>query len=122
MVGHTGNFEATLKAVEVVDECLGKCLEVIEKVGGSAIVTADHGNADQMIDYESGKAHTFHTTHPVPCIFVGKLFKSSKAVQGGALCDIAPTICSALGLDIPCLLYTSPSPRDATLSRMPSSA
>lgn len=68
MVGHTGNLEATIKAIEVIDECLGKVVKVIEENNGIMIVTADHGNAEEMIDYQTGEPHTAHTTNPVPLI------------------------------------------------------
>lgn len=101
MVGHTGNYEAAIKAVETVDECLGKVLAVLDQQGGAAIVTADHGNADQMVDYTTGAPHTFHTMYPVPLIITGSDFKNVKLRDGGALCDIAPTACDILGLKIP---------------------
>jgi 2,3-bisphosphoglycerate-independent phosphoglycerate mutase len=102
MVGHTGNFEAAVKAVETVDSCLGNLLNALEKKNGVAIVTADHGNADQMIDYETGEAHTYHTTHPVPFI----IFNLNRELpftlnEGGSLADISPTILDILGIEIP---------------------
>lgn len=100
MVGHTGSFDAAVKAVQTVDSCLGKVLDVIRKRGGVAVVTADHGNADQMIDYATGEPHTFHTLHPVPLIIVG-LEKQLRLRSGGALCDIAPTILALLGIPQP---------------------
>jgi len=107
MVGHTGVFEAAVKAVETVDGCLGRIIEVLLDQGGSAIVTADHGNADQMIDYETGEPHTFHTKHPVPCIFVGENLKNLKLRNDGALANIAPTICQLLGLEQPSEMASS---------------
>jgi len=101
MVGHTGNFEAAVKAVETVDNYLGDVLHLIEERGGCAIVTADHGNADQMIDYQTGEPHTFHTTYPVFLILVGKDFENASLRENGALCDIAPTICEILGIRTP---------------------
>ena len=100
MVGHTGSLEAAVKAVETVDQCLGVILKKIDSLGGIAFVTADHGNADQMIDYESGKVHTFHTLHPVPFVAVG-LTDTKDLRKDGALCDIAPTILKVLGLSQP---------------------
>ncbi len=99
MVGHTGVFEAAVKAVETVDTCVGRVLEAVRAAGGEAIVTADHGNADQMIDYETGGPHTYHTLHQVPCIYVGdqKIVK----LRDGRLADLAPTILDILGLDKP---------------------
>lgn len=101
MVGHTGNFDAAVRAVETVDGCLGRILDVLQSIGGSAIVTADHGNADQMVDYETGKPHTYHTTYPVPCILLAPGHPSFHLRDGGALCDVAPTICDLIGLPIP---------------------
>ena len=101
MVGHTGVLDAAIKAVETVDGGLGRVLDKIEELGGSAIVTADHGNADQMIDYETREPHTFHTMHPVPLILFGKSLSKLQLREGGSLCDIAPTICEILGLEKP---------------------
>lgn len=101
MVGHTGNFGAAVKAVEAVDYALGRILSQLELQGGSAIVTADHGNAEQMEDYVTGEPHTFHTTYPVPLFLFGERFKSVKLRLGGALCDVAPTLLTMLGLAIP---------------------
>ncbi len=99
MVGHTGVFEAAVKAVEAVDLCVGRIADAIKKAGGTLLVTADHGNADCMFDDE-GKAITAHTTNPVPLILVfGPEGASLK--DGGALCDIAPTMLSLMGLEIP---------------------
>lgn len=102
MVGHTGVFDAARQAVETVDLCLGKILSCLDRLGGSALVTADHGNADQMVDYITGAPHTFHTTHPVALILVGKGLSPDMYLRAdGALCDIAPTICDLLGIDQP---------------------
>ncbi|MFN8388937.1 MAG: 2,3-bisphosphoglycerate-independent phosphoglycerate mutase [Bdellovibrionota bacterium] len=101
MVGHTGNFDAAVKAVETVDTCLGRVLEAVEQAGGVAFITADHGNADQMIDYETGAPHTFHTKYPVPFLIFGKEFSTLTLHSGGALCDIAPTACKLLGIPVP---------------------
>ena len=99
MVGHTGVFEAAVKAVETVDECVGKVLEAVEAMDGAALVTADHGNADQMIDYETGGPHTFHTTYPVPCILVSR--GSGVSLRDGRLADVAPTLLDLLGVPKP---------------------
>lgn len=99
MVGHTGVFEAAVKAVEAVDTCLGRVLEAVRRLGGVAVVTADHGNADQMIDYETGGPHTYHTLHPVPCILVSD--EPGLAMAGGRLADLAPTVLELLGLEKP---------------------
>ncbi len=101
MVGHTGVFDAAVKAVETVDTCMGRILAVMAKVGGSGIITADHGNADQMVDYETGEPHTFHTKHPVPLVLFGPLSIGATLRADGALCDIAPTICELLNLAQP---------------------
>jgi 2,3-bisphosphoglycerate-independent phosphoglycerate mutase len=74
MVGHTGNLPAAIKAVEVLDECLGKVIHAIEAVGGTAMITADHGNCEQLIDPETGGPHTAHTNNPVP-IFLRRFLK-----------------------------------------------
>ena len=100
MVGHTGVFEAAVKAVETVDTCLGRTLAAIEEMGGRAFVTADHGNADQMTD-EDGKPFTAHTTNPVPFIAVGFPEGTKLRPAGGRLADIAPTMLQALGLPQP---------------------
>ncbi len=102
MVGHTGDFSAALKAVETVDSCLGILLKVIREHGGVAVITADHGNADQMVDYKTGEPHTYHTIHPVPFIIFN--YKSTNPIhlrQGGSLADIAPSILNLLELPIP---------------------
>ena len=99
MVGHTGVFDAAVKAVETVDECVGQVVEATLKMGGIAMITADHGNAEQMRDPATGQAHTAHTNLPVPLIYVGN--KAVKAVNGGKLSDIAPTMLSLMGMEIP---------------------
>ncbi|MBL7661531.1 2,3-bisphosphoglycerate-independent phosphoglycerate mutase [bacterium] len=101
MVGHTGNLAAAIKAVETVDSCLAKVLTALEQVSGNAIITADHGNADQMIDYETGEPHTFHTLYPVPVYLTGPVAKTFKLRAGGSLCDIAPTMLALLGIPQP---------------------
>ena len=98
MVGHTGVFEAAVKAVEAVDTCLGRLLAALEKAGGRAVLTADHGNADQMAD-ENGAPFTAHTTNPVPFVAIG--FGDVKLRSGGRLADIAPTMLQAMGLPQP---------------------
>ncbi len=98
MVGHTGNFEATVAAIEALDRCLGEVVAALEAVGGEALITADHGNAEQMCDEESGQAHTAHTLNPVPLIYVGQRVDR---IDGGSLCDLAPTLLTLLGLPVP---------------------
>jgi 2,3-bisphosphoglycerate-independent phosphoglycerate mutase len=100
MVGHTGIIAAATKAVEIVDGCLGRILEALANKGGKALVIADHGNAEQMVDYETGLPHTAHTTFPVPAILFG-YDKSTKLRAGGALCDVAPTLLQMLGVTQP---------------------
>lgn len=98
MVGHTGNFAATVRACEVIDQCIGKLVEVVLANGGRAIVTGDHGNAEQMIDYETGAIHTAHTSNPVPLILIDEALKGCRLSSGTAT-DVAPTILRLL--DIP---------------------
>lgn len=97
MVGHTGIFDAAVKAVEAVDECVGKVYEAVEKVDGTMIITADHGNADKMYEPD-GSPFTAHTTYPVPFIVCRY---PCKLREGGKLCDIAPTMLKILGLKQP---------------------
>lgn len=100
MVGHTGSLEAAIKAVETVDNCVGKIVKVIEKKKGNLIITADHGNAEQMIDYKTGEPHTAHTTNPVPIILVTPK-KEIKLKENGKLADLAPTMLELMGIDKP---------------------
>ena len=100
MVGHTGVFEAAVKAVETVDICLGKVLDKIKSLGGVAFITADHGNAEQMFD-ELGGPFTAHTTNKVPFVMVDDVNKNIKLRDGGRLCDFAPTILEVMGLEKP---------------------
>ncbi|WP_317848114.1 2,3-bisphosphoglycerate-independent phosphoglycerate mutase [Pseudomonas sp. HTZ2] len=99
MVGHTGVFEAAVKAVEALDGCVGRIVQALDKVGGEALITADHGNVEQMEDACTGQAHTAHTTEPVPFIYVGK--RNLKVREGGVLADVAPTMLKLLGLEKP---------------------
>ncbi len=99
MVGHTGVIPAAVKAVETVDECIGKVIEAVKEVDGTALITADHGNCEMMIDYQSGKVHTAHTTFPVPLILVKNNFKLK--LKEGKLADIAPTILDLMGTEKP---------------------
>jgi 2,3-bisphosphoglycerate-independent phosphoglycerate mutase len=99
MVGHTGDLEATIKAVEVIDECLGRVVDATRAKGGTVIITADHGNAEQMIDPVTGQIFTAHTTNPVPVILIGDGHPSLQ--EGGSLRDIAPTVLGILGLQRP---------------------
>lgn len=99
MVGHTGVFEAAKKAIEAVDECMGKVVDKILEKDGAVFITADHGNAEQMIDYSTGDPMTAHTSDPVPFLYVANNAKSLRT--GGRLSDIAPTMLEVMGLDIP---------------------
>jgi 2,3-bisphosphoglycerate-independent phosphoglycerate mutase len=106
MVGHTGSMPATITAVETVDACLARVLETAAKAGARLLVTADHGNCEQMIDPESGGPHTAHTTNPVPIVSidVGAAETPTSAAPlraGGALCDVGPTLLTMLGLETP---------------------
>lgn len=98
MVGHTGVFDAAVKAVEAVDECLGRVIDAIERHDGVALVTADHGNADQMIDYETGEPFTAHTTNVVPLILIGR---DDLKIKSGRLADLTPTMLDLMGLEKP---------------------
>ena len=97
MVGHTGVFDAAVKAVETVDECVGKVVEATLKMGGIAMITADHGNAEQMLQPDGVSPMTAHTTNPVPFILCG----AGTELRPGRLADIAPTILDVLGLEKP---------------------
>jgi 2,3-bisphosphoglycerate-independent phosphoglycerate mutase len=98
MVGHTGVFNAAKTAVEAVDTCIGKIVAAIEAQGGVALITADHGNAEQMLDYESGGPFTAHTTYVVPLIGVGL---GTAKLKEGRLADLAPTMLDIMRLDKP---------------------
>ena len=101
MVGHTGVMEAAVKAVHAVDECVKKVTDKILAMGGSAIVTADHGNADQMIAADGTTAVTQHTTNPVPVILVSEQYKNVSLREGGVLADLAPTLLDVMKLEQP---------------------
>ena len=100
MVGHTGVFEAAVKAVKTVEECMDKIVSAVLAKGGSALITADHGNADKMFE-ENGKPFTAHTTNVVPFILVSEQFKNVSLRDGGILADIAPTLLEVMGEEIP---------------------
>jgi len=100
MVGHTGVIPAAVAAVETVDACLGRVLDAIERVGGAAVVTADHGNCELMVDPATGGPHTAHTTNPVPCILVGTRHDGPLR-RGGSLRDLAPTLLGLLDIAAP---------------------
>ncbi len=101
MVGHTGIMEAAEEAVKAVDDCVWAVVRAILRNGGRAFVTADHGNADQMIDPVTGGPFTAHTTNPVPFIAVGREFMGRKLREGGRLSDIAPTMLESMGIPVP---------------------
>ena len=101
MVGHTGIIPATKKAVKTVDECVGRVAEAIVRQGGKLIITADHGNADMMIDPISGEPFTAHTTNPVPVIVVDPENPKKQLRSGGRLCDLCPTLLDLMGMDKP---------------------
>jgi 2,3-bisphosphoglycerate-independent phosphoglycerate mutase len=117
MVGHTGSMTAAIAAVEAVDRCLGVVFEAVRVRGGELLVTADHGNVEQMIDHDSGQSHTAHTTNPVPLVYYGR---EAEALGGGALRDIAPTMLYLLGKTLPAemtgqsLLQLNDRPPDKT--------
>ena len=98
MVGHTGNVEAVIKALESLDGCVEKIVEAIEEEHGILLITADHGNCEQMIDYKTGEPHTAHTTNPVPLVLVGK---DDVKLKEGRLADLAPTMLDLMGLEKP---------------------
>ncbi len=100
MVGHSGSIEATIKAVETVDQCLARVLKAAEQSGFRLLITADHGNAEMMIDPATGGPHTAHTTSPVPLVAIGDE-GLSRLASGGALCDVGPTILRMLGIEQP---------------------
>jgi len=99
MVGHTGVFDAAVKAVEAVDTCLGRVYEAVMAKKGHMIITADHGNVEQMQDYQSGQVHTQHTTELVPFIYVGP--SSATIAEGGVLADVAPTLLNLMQIPVP---------------------
>jgi len=96
MVGHTGVFDAAVKAVETVDECVGQVVSAVTEMGGIALITADHGNAEQMLD-PTGKPFTAHSTNVVPFCIVG----ADVHLRDGRLADIAPTMLDLMGLNQP---------------------
>jgi len=104
MVGHSGNLQATVKACEVVDECLGQLASQVEAVGGVLIITADHGNAEEMINRSTGEVDTEHNANPVPFIIIGREFSKAAQLTQGILADIAPTILWLLGIRPPTVM------------------
>ena len=100
MVGHTGNYEAALLAVECLDACLGKVIEALADVDGQCLITADHGNVEQMSDHMTGQPHTAHTSEFVPLVYIGPKTVSLQA-EGGVLSDVAPTLLALMDLAQP---------------------
>jgi 2,3-bisphosphoglycerate-independent phosphoglycerate mutase len=104
MVGHTGDFDAAVAAVETVDACLGDILAAIEQAGGTAIVTADHGNCEEMIDLETGAVLTAHTTNPVFCVVIvpdAHPLRQATLRASGKLANVAPTVLQLMGIQPP---------------------
>jgi len=104
MVGHTGKLDAAIQAIETVDDCVGQVVDKTLAKGGQLIVTADHGNAEQMFDPDTGAAHTAHTLYDVECIIVDERYAGDKKValrEGGKLADIVPTALKLMGIDKP---------------------
>ncbi|MCD6204623.1 MAG: 2,3-bisphosphoglycerate-independent phosphoglycerate mutase [Candidatus Marinimicrobia bacterium] len=101
MVGHTGDFDAARRAIEIVDENVGKVVRRLQELDAYILITADHGNSEQMIDYETGMVKTSHTINPVELIYIADDDRSRKLIQRGKLSDISPTVLNLLGLDIP---------------------
>ena len=101
MVGHTGVMKAAVEAVHDTDVAVDKILKAVEKVGGIALITADHGNCELMFDEATGQPHTAHTTNPVPLILVDAKKRFGALRRGGALQNVAPTMLDILGIDQP---------------------
>ena len=106
MVGHTGSFDAAVKAVEALDICLGRIEQAILETDGQCLITADHGNVEQMVDPSSGQALTSHTNGPVPLVYVGN--KAWQFTQPGSLCDIAPTLLGLMEMPVPAQMTGTP--------------
>ena len=100
MVGHTGNFEAAVKAVETLDACIARVEQAVLAAGGQALVTADHGNCEQMHDHDTEQPHTQHTTEPVPLFYIGTHGRKFREAPG-VLADIAPTILDLMAIPKP---------------------
>jgi 2,3-bisphosphoglycerate-independent phosphoglycerate mutase len=98
MVGHTGKFAAAVEAIEAVDHCLGRIVRALQEYGGEMLITADHGNAELMLNDETGQAYTAHSTNPVPLVYMGR---PAKMAAKGSLCDIAPSMLYLMGMELP---------------------
>jgi 2,3-bisphosphoglycerate-independent phosphoglycerate mutase len=105
MVGHTGNFEAAVKAIEVIDQCLGRVEQALERTGGEALITADHGNAEKMQGDDTGQAHTAHTSNLVPLLYFGR---PAQLNANGSLCDVVPTMLRLMDLAKPSEMSGTP--------------
>jgi len=105
MVGHTGILDAAIRAVETLDACVGRVVEAMQACGGEVLITADHGNAEQMIDHVTHQAHTAHTLNKVPFLYIGR---NAAMVDGGALQDVAPTLLAMMGLPQPSEMTGTP--------------
>ena len=100
MVGHTGNFDAAVQAIEALDEAVGQVIQACDAVGAACLITADHGNAEQMLDPDNGQPFTAHTTGPVP-LWLAANPLGAKGLSSGALRDVAPTLLALLSVDQP---------------------
>lgn len=105
MVGHTGKLDAAIKACEAVDYCIGRVIEALKEVGGECLITADHGNAEQMVDPTTGVTHTAHTSEPVPFTYFGR---DATVREGGTLSDVAPTMLHLMGMQQPAEMTGTP--------------
>lgn len=101
MVGHTGNVEAVMEACQAVDNCTGQIVRKVLELDGAVLITADHGNADLLVNPETGEPHTAHTVNPVPFIFISNDMKDAKLRTDGKLADITPTMLDLLGIEKP---------------------
>ncbi len=108
MVGHTGVFDAAVKAVETVDLCLGRIVDALQQVDGECLVTADHGNVEQMVDPSTGQPHTAHTCDVVPLVYIGSQAVTFNAGSSGRLCDVAPTLLRLMQLEQPVEMTGTP--------------
>jgi 2,3-bisphosphoglycerate-independent phosphoglycerate mutase len=104
MVGHTGDLSATIKAVECLDTQIDRLAKKVLELGGNLVITADHGNADDMLDFDSDQPNTYHTKNPVPFLLISEKFKDKKLRDGGVLGNIAPTILDILEIEKPKLM------------------
>ena len=101
MVGHTGNLDAVIAACQAVDNCTGQIVNKVLELDGAVIITADHGNADLLVNPETGESHTAHTVNPVPCILISNDLKDVKLRNDGKLADLTPTMLDLLGVEKP---------------------